>query len=76
MAGLVVGSVLYLFQVQGVSGYWLYILVAAPKVIVILSSSSRYADLQLTFPMLASIVEGVNLVLIHQGTGALLMLYS
>ncbi|MCD7453896.1 gibberellin receptor [Datura stramonium] len=36
-------------EVQGVSGYWLYILIAVPVVIVILSSVSRYADLQLTF---------------------------
>lgn len=64
----VAGSVLYLFQVPKVSGYWLYILIDAPVVMVILSSASRYADLQLTFPMLTSVVEGVSLVLIHQGT--------
>lgn len=72
----VAGSVLYLFQVQRVSGYWLYILIAVPVVIVILSLVSRYADLQLTFPTLASVVEVASLALIHQGTGALLMLYS
>lgn len=37
------------------SGYWLYILIAAPVVIVVLSLASRCADLQLTFSMSASV---------------------